>query len=91
VFTATSAQVPYGLHIYDVAHGHDDVFSFYDGEMRSRGWARTEEKGHTVVYMKDSGRMLYVTARPKGQHTFVTAVETARRNQTTEADVHVEN
>ncbi len=91
VFTATSAQVPYGLHIYDVAHGHDDVFDFYDHEMASRGWIRTEEKGNTVVYLKDSGRMLYVTARAMDQHTFVTAIETARRDQTTEADVRVEN
>jgi hypothetical protein len=91
VFTATSAQVPYGLHIYDVAHGHDDVFRFYDGEMKSRGWTRTDEKANTVVYVKDTGRMLYVTAHAKGEHTFVTAIETARRDQTTEADVHVEN
>jgi hypothetical protein len=92
ILSATSAQVPYGLHIYDSAMRREDLRRFYDQEMGARGWtlAAGEERANTVVYMKNSGLMLYLTLVPKDTRTMITAIETARSETAGEATVHVE-
>jgi len=76
ILSATSAQVPYGVHAYDCAEPTEAVRDFYDREMASRGWRRVAStaKG-SVLYMKD-GVMVYATIARKGARTLVTTAET---------------
>ena len=93
ILSAGSAQVPFGVHIYDSSASLDRLRAFYDEQMAARGWAAVEprgDKGHgSVVYVKDTGRMLYVTVTPRGGHTLVTATETARPDTLTETSIGV--
>ncbi len=93
ILSAGASQVPYGLHIYDSTERQKEVRRFYDDEMTARGWKPGgEERENTVVYAEDSGRMLFVTLTPKGAHTLITAIETARADAPPrEATVHIEN
>jgi hypothetical protein len=94
ILSAGALQVPFGVHIYDSLAAPERLRAFYDTEMAARGWATVEPtaKGRatgTVLYVKDSGRMVYVTATPKGEHTLVTCAETARPDTVTEATISV--
>lgn len=62
--------------------------------MKARGWALVVdglEHHDGVVYMKDGGPMLYLTMVNDGGRTMLTAIETARTDTPTLAEVHVEN
>ncbi len=85
------AQVPFGVYVYDSTENRDSLRKFYDEQMTSIGWmpANTgEETAQTVVYVADTGRMLYVTLTSKDRHTLITTTETARRDTVTEVTVH---
>jgi hypothetical protein len=89
ILSAAAAQAPFGLRVYDSSDSRDSLRRFYDEEMASLGWNPAgEERRGTVVYMKDTGRMLYVTLSEKGTHTLVTAIETARSDTVTEVRIH---
>jgi hypothetical protein len=93
ILSASAAQAPFGLHVYDSTWNQGALRHFYDESMGALGWypagrgSGGEERAGTVVYVKDTGRMLYVTLAEKGTHTVVTAIETARADTVTE--VHV--
>lgn len=92
VLSATSAEVPYGVHIYESGEPPQAVRRFYDEGMQARGWKRAGAETHdTVVYLRDSGMMVYVSIASKGTRTLVTTTETARIDTPTEAEVHVED
>jgi hypothetical protein len=88
ILSAAAAQAPFALRVYDSSENRDAVRRFYDARMDSLGWRPAgEERRGTVVYMKDTGRMLYVTLAEKDTHTLVTAIETARSDTVTEVRV----
>ena len=81
ILSATSKDVPFGIHVYDAGNRKADVRRFYDKAMESRGWTVAgdgQEFKNTVLYVKDTGMMLYVTMVEKDLHTMITTVETAR-------------
>jgi hypothetical protein len=94
ILSASAAQAPFGLHVYDSTDNRDEVRRFYDEEMGAMGWNPANdgvETHGTIVYVKDTGRMLYVTLSERKRHTLVTAIETARSDTTTEARIHITN
>jgi hypothetical protein len=81
ILSATSKEVPFGIHVYNAGNRKADVRRFYDTAMESRGWtiaADGQEFKNTVLYVKDTGMMLYVTMVEKDLRTMITTVETAR-------------
>jgi hypothetical protein len=94
ILSAASAQVPFGVYIYDSALSEASLHAFYDEQMKSLGWTVVEgvPKKNTAVYMAGTGRLLYLTlSAGRGRHTLVTATETSRTGAPGEVVVRVSN
>jgi len=90
ILSGTSAQVPFGIHIYRSSEREESLRRFYDAELGARGWKPVANRTpHTVAYLKN-GAMFFATLTPSGTRTLVTATETARGDTPTGAEVRVE-
>ncbi len=89
IVSATSAQVPYGLHVYSATDSQGTLRRFYQGEMAARGWQPGEETHDTVAYLRE-GALTFVTLTAHGSGTLVTMAESGRSDTRSRADVHVE-
>jgi hypothetical protein len=94
ILSATSAQVPFGVHIYDSPESNQVLREFYDEQMAGLGWrlaVDAQESHNALAYMSDVGHAVYVSFRSKSGHTLVTTTETARPGDRSEAVVEVHN
>lgn len=90
IFTGTSAEEPFGVHIYRSSEREESLHRFYDAELGARGWkAVANRTPHTYVYLKN-GAMVFATLTPSATGTLVTAIETARGDTPTGAEVRLE-
>ncbi len=93
IFSATAAEVPFGVHIYETEQSKADLIEYYDGQMSSIGWSRVESKkpdADYVTYFADLGHAVYVAFAQRGTSTLVTTVETARPGEATEGVVQLQ-
>lgn len=79
VLSAAVEGTPYAVRVYETPTAPGPVESFFDGEMKARGWslegARTLERGEKVhVYMHESQQVLLTVAVNEGK-TLVTIGE----------------
>ena len=94
ILSATSAQVPFGVHIYDSPENKQALRAFYDEQMTSLGWKPVLGGGDSrdeMGYMADVGHAVYVSFRGKSGRTLVTTTETARPDDPSEAVVELHN
>ncbi len=92
IFSATSAQVHFGVHIYDSPEDKLSLLRFYDQEMTSLGWKLAVDVSNahdTVVYTGDPGHAVYISFAGKGTRTLVTTTETARPGDSGEAIIEL--
>jgi hypothetical protein len=88
VFSATSAQVPFGVHIYDAPGDRESLARFYDERMDSLGWRRVAGGNRDeAIYMTDKGHAVYVTFGARRERTIVTTIETSRPDGPREVEV----
>lgn len=80
ILSATAAQAPFGVHIYDASGDPASLARYYDDRMEALGWTRVGDDGRTDVaaYRSESGHAAYVSFAARREHTIVTTVETAR-------------
>jgi hypothetical protein len=97
ILSAGSAEVPYGVHMYDSPASFEATAAFYEGELTARGWKHAGDVRdggpQTTVYLKDGG-LIYITLSRKEARTLVTITEAAQSENGTGRDiasVRVEN
>jgi hypothetical protein len=100
ILSATAAQVPFGVHIYDSPESKALLRAFYDEQMAALGWRRVPNGGEqgsdpnepdSIGYIADVGHAVYVSLRSKRGSTLVTTTETARPGDPSEAVVELHN
>jgi hypothetical protein len=78
ILTATSAEVPFGVHVYESFAPEQSLRRFYDDEMGGRGWAPAKDDGGKTVAYVHKGAMSFVTYGASATSVLVTTIETAR-------------
>ncbi|MBV9947162.1 MAG: hypothetical protein JOZ69_09965 [Myxococcales bacterium] len=75
---ASSAEVPYAVHVYRSDDTEDDLRRFYDREMGARGWVRAvDDRQGTVSYLKGLAITMVTFTPGEGGKHLVSLTETA--------------
>jgi hypothetical protein len=79
ILSVTSAQVPYGVHVYRSTESEKALRSFYASEMAARGWQLATAADAPMLGYVHAGAMAFLTFGTRDDRTFVTTTETARQ------------
>ncbi len=90
ILSATSLQVPFGVHVYESSEREDELHRFYDKELGARGMKAVADRNENTQAYVRSGAMFFVTFAHDGAHTLVTTTESARADTPMGTEVHLQ-
>jgi hypothetical protein len=92
IFSATTEEVPFSIHVYDSPDPPDTARQSFDDAMRARGWqVAPSPKGTAVAYVKSGATVILTVTRKDAGATgsLVTLTDMGAHDTPAQADVTV--